>query len=152
MTSINPINVNAQRITSSYNFGSNAKTEDNEDAEVSEQNSGSQQSLLSANDVLNYMTQSAVSVTPAATNSIDTSQYVDGNSASRISSFMSQFEDIVATNLGAISQEFPDLSSGAQQTLALAQVSTSMDSGAATAAGAYAGAGASSDSGASSDN
>lgn len=134
MTSINPINVNASRVAASYGFGANQKAQNGEEPETSEQNLSPQQNLLSANDVLNYMSQSAVAIAPATTNSVDPAKYVDGDSAGRISGFMSQFEDIVATNLSAITKEFPELSSGAQQTLALAQVSSTMDAGAASGA------------------
>ena len=126
MTSINPINVNTQGIASSQGFGTKPKTEEKEEAKT-ESNPTPQQSQVAANDVLNYMAQSAVSVTPAAAKTVDPAKYVDGESASRISSFMSQFEDIVAENLSAISQEFPEMTPSSQQALALAQVNAKLE-------------------------
>lgn len=120
MTSINPINVNTQGIGSSYGYNTKSKSEEKETKEVATSANG-KQSSVSADDVLNFMAQSAVSVTPATT-SVDTSKYVDSESATRIAGFMSDFEDIVATNLSAISQEFPNMSDGAKQALALARV------------------------------
>lgn len=127
MTSINPINVNAQGIGNSYGYGFTKS--DNKDAKTEEnttQTAGSQQNAVAADDVLNYMAQSAqvnVKGTSASSiSNIDTSKYVDSESAQRIAGFVSQFEDIVATNLTAISQEFPNMSDSSKQALALAQV------------------------------
>ena len=120
MTSINPINVNAQGIGNSYGYETKSKKEDKK-VEEAEVNAAGQQKSVAADDVLSFMAQSAVSVTPANA-AIDPSKYVDSESAERIAGFMAQFEDIVATNLAAISEEFPGMSDSAKQALALAQV------------------------------
>lgn len=118
MTSINPINVNTQGIGGAYGFGAKPKSEEKEAVEK-EAAAASEQHNVSADDVLSFMAQSAVSVKPAT---VDPSKYVDSESAERIAGFMSQFEDIVATNLAAISKEFPNMSDSSKQALALAQV------------------------------
>ena len=119
MTSINPINVNTQGIGGSSLFGAKPKAEDKKTTEIEAQAAG-QQKQVAAEDVLSFMAQSAASVTPQK--SIDPSKYVDSESAQRIAGFMAQFEDIVAENLAAINEEFPEMSEGAKQALALAQV------------------------------
>lgn len=119
MTYINPINVNTQGVGGSYGFGAKPKTSDEKTTEEAQTSApANTQSQVPADQVLNYMAQSAVSVAPKT---VDPSKYVDSASAQRIAGFMSQFEDVVATNLTAISKEFPGMSAGAQQTLALAQ-------------------------------
>lgn len=118
---VNPINVNSQGIGNSYGYGVKPKTEEKETQEAPVA-AGSEKKPVSANDVLSFMAQSAVSVTPATTKTIDPSKYVDKESEARIAGFMGQFEDIVAANLSAISAEFPEMSEGAKQSLALAQV------------------------------
>jgi len=119
MTAINSINVNAQGIGNSYGYNTKAKSEDKK-ADQAEVQTAGQQKSVPAEDVLSFMAQSAVSVTPAK--SVDPAKYVDEESAKRIAGFMAQFEDIVATNLTAISKEFPEMSEGAKQSLALSQV------------------------------
>ena len=117
MTSINPINVNTQGVGSSYGYNTQSKAEkETEEAKVA---AGNEKPQLSADDVLNFMAQSAVVGTPKT---VDPSKYVDKESEARIAGFMAGFEDIVATNLAAISQEFPGMSDGAKQALALTQV------------------------------
>lgn len=125
MTSINPINVNTQGIGNALGYGTaKAKTEDKETKETGLE-AGAQQKAVSADEVLNFMAQSSASVTPSTT-SVDPSKYVDKASAERIAGFMSQFEDIVANNLSAITAEFPEMSEGGKQALALAQVNKQM--------------------------
>lgn len=120
MSSINPINVNTQGVGNAYGYGAaKAKTEDKKTPEQ-ELEVGGQQAQVSADEVLNFMAQSSVSVAPKT--AVDPSKYVDKASAERIAGFMSQFEDIVATNLTAITAEFPEMSEGGKQALALAQV------------------------------
>ncbi len=120
MTYINPINVNSQGVSGSYGFGAKPQTKSDESAaEETPATAQTQQTQVSADQVLNYMAQSAVSVTPKT---VDPSKYVDSESAQRIAGFMSQFEDIVATNLTAINAEFPDMSDSSKQAMALAQV------------------------------
>jgi len=118
MTQINPINVNTQGIQGALGYGAKAKSEkkETEEAKAAAVNEKPQ---LSADDVLNFMAQSAVVGTPKT---VDPSKYVDKESEARIAGFMAGFEDIVATNLAAISQEFPGMSDGAKQALALTQV------------------------------
>lgn len=123
MTSINPINVNTQGIGASYGFNSQPKTSE-EAKEEEAQAPVNQQSLMSADDVLNYMAQSAVPVQPKT--AVDPSKYVDKESEARIAGFMAGFEDIVAQNLTAISSEFPNMSEGGQMALALANVNKQM--------------------------
>ncbi len=120
MSSINPINVNTQGIGNAYGYGvAKEKTEDKKATEK-EIKTGEHKSPVSADEVLNFMAQSSVSVAPKT--SVDPSKYVDSASAERIAGFMSQFEDIVAANLTAISSEFPEMSDAGKQALALAQV------------------------------
>ncbi len=70
------------------------------------------------------MAQSAVSVQPAATKTVDPSKYVDATSAARIAGFMADFEDRVAQGLQAFNQEFPDssMSDSAKQAVVLAGI------------------------------
>ena len=119
MTSINPINVNAQGINGGYGFGAKpqAPKEDVKDAETPV--AANTQSQVSADAVLSYMAQSAA---VAAPKTIDPSKYVDDESAKRIAGFMADFEDVVATNLTAISKEFPEMSQSSAMAVALAQV------------------------------
>lgn len=123
MSSINPINVNTQGIAGAYGYMAKSAKEDKEATENEAAAAGSQKSSVSADEVLSFMAQSAVSVKPATT-SVDPTKYVDSESADRIAGFMAQFEGIVANNLSAISEEFPNMSEGAKQTLALAQVNS----------------------------
>lgn len=120
---VNPINVNTQGIGNSYGYGIKPKAEEKKEADDTQNAAnGNQKTPVNADAVLNYMAQSAVSVTPSSASSVDTSKYVDSESAARIAGFMSNFEDIVATNLAAISKEFPNMTDNAKQALALAQV------------------------------
>lgn len=123
MTSINPINVNTQGVGGAYGFGAKPDTKKEEGAEEAVNKAPVQQKQVPADQVLNYMAQSSVSVAPKT---IDPSKYVDNESAARIAGFMAQFEDIVAENLTAINAEFPDMSEGAKQAMALAQVEQSV--------------------------
>ncbi|MDD3436004.1 MAG: hypothetical protein PHC64_02520 [Candidatus Gastranaerophilales bacterium] len=117
---VNPINVNTQGIGNGYGFGPKPKQEEKETKEMEQILSGENPTPVSADEVLSFMAQSAAVVAPSS--SVDTSKYVDSESEVRIASFMASFEDIVATNLAAISAEFPNMSDSAKQTLALAQV------------------------------
>lgn len=122
MTSINPINVNTQGIGGFYGYGEKPKTEEKETKQA-EINVGAEKKQVPADQVLNYLAQSAISVAPKT---VDPSKYVDKESEARIAGFMADFEDIVAANLSAISQEFPGMSEGAQQSIALAQVDSQL--------------------------
>lgn len=121
MTSVNSINVNTQGIGGGYGFNAKAKANEEEKAK-NNLTTTEEKPQVSADEVFNYMAQSAVSVTPSSIASVDTSKYVNSESAARIAGFMSQFEDIVATNLAAITQEFPTMAEDSAQALALAQV------------------------------
>ena len=123
MTSINPINVNTQGIGASYGFNNKSKSSEEAKEEEIIAPEG-QKTPVSADEVLNYMAQSAVSVTPKAV--VDPSKYVDEASRARIEGFMAGFEDIVAQNLTAITAEFPEMSDSSKQTLALANVNKQM--------------------------
>lgn len=119
---VNPINVNTQGIGGAFGFGSKAKSETEEKHKEHEvAPAGGEKKALSADEVLTYMAQSAVVVAPKTTKVIDPSKYVDEASAKRIAGFMAGFEDVVAENLAAITKEFPKMSEGAKQSLALAQ-------------------------------
>jgi len=118
MTQINPINVNTQGISGSYGYGAKPKTEKKE-AEEAKPEAGQQKPQLSADDVLSFLAQSAAVGAPKT---VDPSKYVDKASEARIAGFMAGFEDVVATNLATISKEFPGMSDGTAQALALAQV------------------------------
>lgn len=119
MTSINPINVNAQGINGGYGFGAKPKAEKEETKEAAAAQTPNAQTPVAADDVLSYMAQTAAIAAPKT---IDTTKYVDKESEARIAGFMADFEDIVATNLSAITAEFPEMSDSAKQALALAQV------------------------------
>lgn len=118
MTSINPINVNTQGVGGFYGYGEKPKTEEKETKEA-EVSVNAEKTQLPADKVLEYMAQSAISIAPKT---VDPSKYVDEESKARIAGFMAEFEDIVAANLKAISDEFPGMSESAQQALALSQV------------------------------
>ena len=115
---VNPINVNPQGISGSYGFGKQHKPEEKK----AEENKviAEQKPQVAPDKVLDLMAKSAVPV--ITTKTIDPSKYVDEASAKRIAGFMSQFEDIVAANLSAISAEFPGMSDSSKQALALSQV------------------------------
>ena len=117
MTSINPINVNTQGVGSSYGYGAKPQTEKEEVEEV-KPGSGQQKTQLSADEVFSFLAQTGVVIAPKT---VDPAKYVDKTSEERIAGFMAGFEEIVATNLAVISKEFPDMSDGAKQSLALAQ-------------------------------
>lgn len=121
MTNVNPINVNTQGIGGAFGFGSKPKSEAEEQKKEPEVTVASgEKKPLSADEILTYMAQSAAIAAPKA-KVIDPAKYVDEASAKRIAGFMAGFEDVVATNLAAITKEFPEMSEGAKQSLALAQ-------------------------------
>lgn len=124
MTSIDPINVNTQGIGGAHGFGKNAKAEHKENDKGKDSVSNFKQTPVSADDVLSYMAQSAVSVTPAKTASVDPSKYVDNESAARIAGFMADFEDKVASGLAAFDKEFGDtnISDSAKMAVVLAGI------------------------------
>lgn len=121
MSSINPINVNTQGIGGAFGFGAKAKPEEKEVKEK-EEAKVSEQTPVSADEVLSFMAQSAISVKP--TTAIDPSKYVDSESAARIAGFMADFEDKVAEGLAAFDQEFAgvDISDSAKMAVVLAGI------------------------------
>lgn len=119
MSSINPINVNAQGINGGYGFGAKPKAEQEEAKKPEEVQAGAAKTPVAADDVLSFMAQTAAIAAPKT---IDTSKYVDKESEARIAGFMADFEDIVAKNLSAITAEFPEISEKSAMAVALAQV------------------------------
>ena len=117
---VNPINVNTQGVGSSYGFNNKSKSSEEapEEEVAAAKAPAEQKSSVSADDVLSYMAQSAVAVSPKL--AVDPSKYVDKASEARIAGFMAGFEDVVAKNLSAISAEFPSMSEDGQMALALA--------------------------------
>lgn len=118
MTNINPINVNTQGIHGALGFGAKPKSEKKEAEEVKPEVAG-QKPQLSADDVLNYLAQSAAVSTPKT---VDPSKYVDKASEDRIAGFMADFEDKVAEGLAAFAKEFPEASPKAGETVVLAKL------------------------------
>lgn len=108
MTLINPINVNAQGIGSATGFGAKPKTEEEAPEKEAAAATAEEKPQLSADTILNYMAQSAVTVQAANKKTVDPSKYVDSESAARIAGFMADFEGKVATGLKAFDQEFGD--------------------------------------------
>jgi hypothetical protein len=106
--SVNPINVNPQGINGAFGFGAKPKAKEEEKSEQQQEAQANNAKALSADEVFNYMAQTAVSVKPAYT-SIDPSKYVDEKSAERIAGFMANFEDKVAEGLAAFNKEFEDV-------------------------------------------
>lgn len=121
MTSVDPINVNTQGIGNAYGFSAKPKA-GKEEAKEAEVNVNGEKAPLSADQVLTFMAQSAVSVTPQKT--IDPSKYVDSESAARIAGFMADFEDKVAEGLKAFDQEFTgvNISDSAKMSIVLAGI------------------------------
>lgn len=120
MTFINPINVNSQGIGNSYGYETKTKAEEKEAKKAETAPAGAEQKQVSADAVLNFMAQSAVSVAPTTTKTIDPSKYVDDASAARIAGFISSFEDKVAEGLAAFDKEFPGMSDSSKMTAVLA--------------------------------
>lgn len=118
---INPINVNAQGVGNSYGHDAKPKSEEKK-AKQPEVQVSEQKKAVPADDVLSFMAQSSVSIAPASSKNIDPAKYVDKESEARIAGFMADFEDIVAKNLSAINAEFPEMTDGAKQALALSQI------------------------------
>jgi hypothetical protein len=121
MTSINSINVNTQGVGSSYGYSTKSKSE-KEEVKDSKPEVTSQKPQVAADDVFSYMAQSAVSVAPTTTKTIDPAKYVDETSAARIAGFMADFEDKVAEGLASFDKEFAgaDMSDSTKMALVLA--------------------------------
>lgn len=121
-SSINPINVNTQGIGGAAGFGAKPKTEKEEVKEEAKAAVAEEKTQVPADQVLNFLAQTAVSVTPRKT--VDPSKYVDSESAARIAGFMADFEDKVADGLKAFDKEFAGVkvSDSAKMAVVLAQV------------------------------
>lgn len=119
MTQINPINVNTQGIHGALGYGAKAKSEHKETEEAKTGAAGSQKPQLSADDVLNFLAQSAA---VAAPKTVDPSKYVDKESEARIAGFMADFEDKVAEGLAAFAKEFPTASEKTGEAVVLAKL------------------------------
>ncbi len=123
MSFISPINVNSQGINAASGFGAKPQSKEEATEKTEESKVKNTPTSVSADEVFNYMAQSAISITPA-TPSIDTSKYVDKESAARIAGFMSAFEDKVVEGLAAFNKEFAgvDISDSAKLALVLAGI------------------------------
>jgi hypothetical protein len=119
MTQINPINVNTQGISNALGYGAKSKSEKKEAEETQTGAVGAQKAQLSADDVLNYLAQSAAVSAPKT---VDPSKYVDKESEARIAGFMAGFEDKVAEGLAAFAKEFPNASEKTGQVVVLAKL------------------------------
>lgn len=119
--SIDPVKLGANGIGPGYGFGkkTEAKPEESKKPEVSVQ--ANDKAKVSADEVFNYMAQSSVSLAPKT---IDTSKYVNDESAARIAGFMASFEDKVAQGLQAFDKEFAgvDVSDSTKMAVVLKQV------------------------------
>lgn len=111
MSSINPINVNSQGVGGSYGFNAQAKTAKDDTKQEQAQVQNNEQSTVSADKVLDYLSASSSTMAASVTGknniaSIDTSKYVDDASKARIAAFVQGFEDKVAEGLQAFDKEF----------------------------------------------
>lgn len=121
MTFIRPINVNTQGIGGASGFSPKTKAEEKEHKEPEITSGSSEKAPISGEKVLEFMAQSASTVKPKT---IDTTKYVDEESAARIAGFMSDFEDKVADGLKAFNEEFEgmNVSDSTKMTLVLAKL------------------------------
>lgn len=75
---------------------------------------------IDGGDMLSMMAQNAqYSTKVVKPGAVDIPKYVTAEQAQSIAEFVTSFEDVVATNLQVIMQEFPNLSEDAQMALAL---------------------------------
>lgn len=121
MSTINPINVNTQGISSAVGFGVKPKAEA-EKEQKPEVQVGAEKAQVSPDKVFDYMSATAASVKPAKT--VDPSKYVDEASKARIESFMASFEDKVAEGLKAFDAEYAgvNVSDNAKMAVVLKQI------------------------------
>lgn len=126
MTLINSINVNSQGIGSASGYGAKSKAKEEAQEAEAAKAAPAEQSKVSADDVLNYMAQSAVLAKPVAAKTVDPSKYVDDESAARIAGFMADFEDKVANGLKSFDKEFEgaDVSDSAKMAVVLKQINS----------------------------
>lgn len=119
--SIDPIKLGASGIGSGYGLAKKSDIKQDESKKPEANLVANDKATVKADDVLNYMAQSAVSVTPKT---VDTTKYVDKESEKRIAGFMADFEDKVAQGLKAFDQEFAgvDVSDSTKMAVVLKQV------------------------------
>lgn len=103
MTSINPINVNTQGISTRAGFDTKPKAEA-EEGKKAEAQGGSEKAPVSPDKVFEFL--SAGAVNHVAKKTVNPAKYVDAASQARIESFMASFEDKVAEGLKAFDKEF----------------------------------------------
>lgn len=119
MTNINPINVNTQGVAGGYIAREKLLSGRKEDKEIQGKEIAARKEQLSADDVLNFLAQSAMVAAPKV---LDPSKYVDKASEDRIAGFMADFEDKVAEGLAAFALEFPEASPKAGEAVVLARL------------------------------
>lgn len=117
---IKQIGINPSLVNAAGDFGKKAKSEEKEEKEKPVQGMvEGGPAKVSVDDVLNFMAQSAVSVTPAKAKVIDPAKYIDKESELRIADLMAGFEDKVAEGLEKFAKEFPQMSEGAKMAAVL---------------------------------
>lgn len=121
MTSINPINVNTQGVSSSVGFGISKKEAKEAEGKEKEVKGGVPQTPVSADKVFEYLSANSAAVKPKT---VDPAKYVDDASADRIAEFMKGFEEKVAQGLKAFDEEFAgvEVSEAAKMAVVLKQV------------------------------
>lgn len=119
---IRPISTNAQFVGAASGFGKKAKPEGKEGKEkqIKPQLEGGP--AKEPIDVLNFMAQQSVSVTPAQPKVVDPAKYVDSESEQRIADLMAGFEDKVAEGLQNFAKEFPQMSDSAKMAAVLSGI------------------------------
>lgn len=114
--SINKINLNSLSIGSAGNFGKKPEKEEVQGKEE-KQAEAPKRALVDNNLIFEHLAANAPKISRSGP--IDPSKYIDKASEARIAKLMASFEDTVATNLNAISKEFPRLSEEAKMNAAL---------------------------------
>lgn len=101
---ISRIGVNTGAINNTYQ-NQTKKNETEVKEEVKNQQSTNDKPQVSANDVLSFMANQAISVNPkAVSKTYDVSKYVSPEQAERIAGFMASFENHVTKGLEQINQ------------------------------------------------
>lgn len=120
---IQPINVNAQGVGSASSFGQKPKAKEEAKEEKITKQAPEGGPAKAPVDVLGFMAQQAVSVTPVKSKTVDPAKYVDSKSADRIADLMASFEDKVAQGLKAFNEEFgSDMSDNAKMAAVLSGI------------------------------
>lgn len=104
MTLINPINVNTQGIGGAAGFGHKPKAEKEEAKAETKAAVREEKSSVPADQVLDFLAQSSVSVTPKK--EIDPAKHLSPERIAGIERLMADFEDKVAEGLKAFDKEF----------------------------------------------